>query len=195
MKAFCWIVLLTFFTTHNITAQHEILDDFNAKQNGDAVVLQLIISGGRSCNGIDIYRGIDSSNVNLIGRIPGICGGSDNPVPYEFTDEKPIKNKLVYYRANLGQQGFTDAIPFTFLAFNNDVLLYPNPSTESFALNINLVNTEALITIYNGQGNQVLQFSTNTRQNQVDISDLPVGIYYAIVLLNGKNIAISFIKK
>jgi len=176
-------------------AQHEILDEFTVKQTKEGVVIRLVISGGRSCDGIDIYRGLDSNNVSQIGRIAGICGGADNPVPFVYIDENPVKNKLVYYSAELGQQGFTSALPFTFLDFNNDVLLYPNPTTSIITLNINLENSSALVTIHNVLGKQVLQFTTSEQKNEIDIETWLIGNYTATVQFNGKTITTPFIKK
>lgn len=195
MKRCINLLLLYFVGATSILAQHEILDEFNAKQSNEQVIVRLVISGGRSCDGIEIYRGVDSTNVSLIGKIPGICGGSDNPVPYEFTDENPVKNKKVYYRANLGQQGFTTAIPFTFLAYNNNVLLYPSPAESYFNLNINLDNYEAQVTVYNASGNKILAFSTNSNQNIIDVSDWPTGNYLTTITLKGTKTTIPFIKK
>jgi hypothetical protein len=184
-----------FLLTQFVIAQHEILDEFTVKQTNQNVTIKLVISGGRSCDGINVFRGLDSNNVSQIGRIGGICGGVDNPVPFVYVDENPVKNKLVYYRAELGQQGFTSALPFTFLDFDNDVLLYPNPTISVITLNINLENTTALVTIHNALGIQVLQFTTIEQKNKIDIESWPVGNYTATIQFSDKTISIPFIKK
>ncbi len=71
-------------------------------------------------------------------------------------------------------------------------ILYPNPASTT--LNIKTEYTEVLkkIELYTILGNKVKEFSPN---NRMDISDLPDGIYFAIITDNNGNLTSSRVIK
>jgi len=70
-------------------AQSPILDKFDVTANHQQVFISCTIGSGNVCNGIEIWRSMDSINFNIVGDIPGICGSLAEPVNYYFIDENP----------------------------------------------------------------------------------------------------------
>ncbi|MFT6844511.1 MAG: hypothetical protein ACJAUV_000691 [Flavobacteriales bacterium] len=193
---FIFCCLSSFIFSQDFEGQHPILDEFTALQSNNGVQLKLIISGGESCNGITMYRGIDTTNFLEIGDIAGVCGGSASPVPYEFFDEQPIKNQWVYYRAEMGPLSFTTPLPFKFLDFEDGVSLFPNPTSTVLTLNINISeNQEAFVQIFNVSGNAIISFNTSKPQTDIPVIHLHSGVYYARIAYDNVVKLVPFIKK
>ena len=81
---------------------------------------------------------------------------------------------------------------------DNQVLLFPNPASESFALNIDAAQVTELtgtIKIVNGVGQVVRQINKHDFSNRIDIVDLPQGVYYLFLQKsNGQEIVKEFAK-
>ena len=75
----------------------------------------------------------------------------------------------------------------------NNVVLYPNPSSSNVYLNFNNVsNGKVFITIFDLQGKAVLNVNENSGQNcKLNVSDLENGIY----MLNVRNAGMNITKK
>ena len=194
MKSIFLLLCSLMLTVSGIT-QHRILDGFVIEQTSSGVSLKIIISGGESCNGINIYRGIDSSEVEKIGRIPGLCGGGEDPLPYFFTDESPLKNQLVYYRAELGSQGFTEAQAFTCIDFSKELLIYPNPAKHQINVNAQLNEQSSnTLMIVDAQGRMKMTYNTTQEQTPISISALANGTYWVLLKKDGVFFSQAFIK-
>jgi len=144
---------------------HPILDDFISYLDNDKVLLKWTISSGSTCNGIKIYRSADVVSFTEIGSIAGVCGSSSSPVPYDFTDEAPIPNKINYYRLELGTQGFSDFISIEFIKLSSgNYLVRPNPVVDEAEI---LFQNESYLpmkfTLRDVSGNEVM-----TKENITD---------------------------
>ena len=130
--------LLAFFFLQSLLASaqpHPILDHFTAYIDNDKIILKWAIISGSTCDGIRIYRSGDSTSFCEIGSIAVICGSSSAPVPYEFSDEAPLPNKLNYYRLELGTQGYSAIISIEFIKFTSEhYLIRPNPVVDEATL-------------------------------------------------------------
>jgi thermitase len=85
---------------------------------------------------------------------------------------------------------------FNFENTNNDLLVYPNPTTSGSNLEIlNLMNGENVITIYNMMGQHMYNTRNSTRNNSTTIylPELNTGTY--ILKINNNSKKISTIKK
>jgi hypothetical protein len=94
-----------------ITAQsNPILGKFSLSESKGHVTMYWQILAGNTCNGIQIYRSIDTLNFSRIGFIGGICGSVSESVNYIFTDSMPVLNAINYYYLEFGGVGSSQII-------------------------------------------------------------------------------------
>lgn len=157
----------------------DFLSSFFAVQEDEQVYLRWTIKGGNTCDGTRIQRSADQLNYVEIGEISGICGSPDLPVTYDFTDSLPEKNRINYYRLELGQYGFTSPLAVELIILNDDgYALHPNPLSTRSKLSFANPGAETLrFTLVNIQGKTVLQQSTNSNQLWIEGGRLRSGVY------------------
>lgn len=158
---------------------HPILDRFDVFEASGKVYINCVISSGSTCNGIDVLRSEDSVNFISVGHIGGVCGSSSEPVTYNFIDENPIKNKLIYYKLELGGYGYTNILSVQIIDTKEfGFQIRPNPTSESAIIYFqNSTNTEHTLSILNNLGILVLSEKTNQNFFFLDLYHLPAGIY------------------
>ena len=145
-----------------------------------------------STNGIDFEK---------IGKILG-AGNSTSIQYYDFLHETVTASEN-YYRLKqvdlpagqaglpTGQAGFdgkfeyTNTINITIQSSNNKVIsIYPNPATGNF-VNIDTQNQSAYISLHDNAGRVVRNYESTNEITQLDISNLPSGLYYITIMKNG----------
>lgn len=168
-------------------AQDIRLKNFDAFSDGKYVRLNIVLEKGSVCNGIRIYRSLDSNYLQQVGFIDGICGSTDEPVGYTYIDSTPLLNKQAYYAVKPGSAPVTDVRSVFFTAAGAGALIYPNPARNSFTVVFNDDATEHGIRLYNISGVNVLQregvFGAKTT---VDTGMLPYGLYLYTILVDGE---------
>lgn len=154
------LLFMAAFSLHG--QQNPILDRFMATENNGTIYLNWVITSGSTCNGIDIFRSVDSLNFSLIGSIGGICGSPEFAQPYSFTDEDPVKNSINYYRLELGGSGYSEIIAVELIIFDgNNYQIRPNPATtEAKIIFENDQNQPALLKLYDFRGNLIEEITT-----------------------------------
>lgn len=82
--------------------------------------------------------------------------------------------------------------------FNNDVHIYPNPTSDYTSLNVSddVFNNLHSIQLYNTNSVLLKNIKMETNDTQIDMSNLPVGLYLVHIHLNkGKSITKKIVKK
>jgi hypothetical protein len=183
-----YLLLLFLLVSSVLKAQEsESLDAINALENNAKVYLRWTMKSGNTCNGIRIYRSLDSTNFNTIGQINGICGSSTESISYDFIDESPTLNAVNYYTIELGSLGFSKVISVEVLDFKNGILVRPQPSQANVELVFkNELSDVYSIQIYNLQGKVLLEKSGNSDRFNIDLSYHPNGIYLYKIYNNEK---------
>lgn len=153
MRAF-FLLLITVIGSTVVGQEHAILSKFTAQYTGSEVVLAWTIKGGQQCNGIDVYRSIDSVNWVKIGGVEGICGASE-PQYYDFIDADPEKGNLNYYKLQLGTQGFSSVQNVKVIRYDELFAAYPNPSPDIIHLSISPELGSGEVFIFDLHGKQV----------------------------------------
>ncbi len=75
------------------------------------------------------------------------------------------------------------------------IFIYPNPATEIITVELSLTPTNSQLSIINLNGEEVLIRSLIKLKTQIDISNLPSGVYF-VRLINDKTVEVGkFIKK
>ncbi|MCX6274191.1 MAG: T9SS type A sorting domain-containing protein [Bacteroidetes bacterium] len=161
MKFFLSFTLFFTVTFHCFAQNENILIQFSAVQVENRVQLIFTIKAGNTCNGIQIYHSVDSVNFSEIGDIQGVCGSSDRNETYSFTDNSPAKNKINFYRLQLGTLGYTYITKLFFIQPDgNTALLFPNPVTsETIITFLNTAHDELRLTVFSYDGKMVYESS------------------------------------
>ncbi|MGB1004854.1 MAG: T9SS type A sorting domain-containing protein [Salibacteraceae bacterium] len=163
-----------------------ILDSYSVIEVDGTVYISCVISSGSTCNGINVFKSTDSIDFQVIGNIAGVCGSSDNPVRYEFTDEQPKINAVNYYKLELGGVGFTPTLSVDFRSFqDNQVQIAPNPITNSGIIFFkNPTNEKVQIEITSITGATV--FNSFTNAEKLNLNSIPwvSGMYLVKVIFS-----------
>lgn len=156
-----------------------VLDDLTVFESNGNIHLLWTITSGNICNGIQIYRSTDSVNFDPIGEIPGVCGSSSTAKPYSFTDLNPVKNKINYYRIELGGLGFGGHIAYELIDIaNKSYQVRPNPIVDEAKLYFsNEDNIKCQFILYNLNRISVLTLETNESFFNINVQGLIAGIY------------------
>jgi hypothetical protein len=182
---FIFFVLVSFQSGAQETI---ILDGFSGIAQAREVHLHWVISAGQSCNGTNIERSTDTLNWEEIGDIPGICGNSSDPVPYNFTDDSPVSNTVNYYRLELGGQGYSPVIGVPYYNFvGQGHVLIPNPAHEMVTLYFSAsVEEKFTVSFFDIKGQLVWQDTGNGGKKELDVSQLQEGNYIFVISRKGK---------
>lgn len=169
----------TFLFAQNETG-HPILDDYNVIEVSGKVYIDVTISSGNTCKGIDVQRSDDSLNFVQVGHVGGICGNSSKSVSYSFVDEYPIKNKKSYYRVLLGERGYTTVTSITIIDTEEfGFQVRPNPANERATIFFeNPYNDEFQLELFNLSGKKMLQLSSSSNAFDLNTFNLQNGLYF-----------------
>ncbi len=173
--------------TANVCAQVDpFLDKFTVVENNGKVYLNWTISSGRTCKGTQIYRSTDGINYFQIGKIDGICGSSSSPVNYDYTDDHPIKNKVNYYRLELGGNGTSESRSVEYINFESGYQVRPNPIIDKARVYFeNKTKREHQLSMYTLNGIQVFTTSTNDEFFEISTGTLISGMYLFAIFTDG----------
>lgn len=172
-------LLLLLICTHAY-AQTDIVYKFLPTLDRGRVYFTIIIEAGSICQGITIERGTDGEQFAEIGRIPGICGSSNDDAIYNFIDPEPIPNSYNYYRLIFGGRGTSDIEAVLYLDFGNKYYkILPNPANNVATIYFqNNDNKPYTLTVYNIQGQPVYTVE-NVKDDHiaVNVQMFDVGMY------------------
>lgn len=162
---------------------HPILDNFYLIESNGSVILNWTIKGGSTCNGIQIYRSTDSLNFIQVGDIAGVCGSSSASQPYDFTDNSPVKNKVNYYKLELGQEGFTSVISIEIIEVGkNGNQVRPNPAKDNARIYFtNEKHVTSNLFLYNTSGTVLLKQTSDFDYFDLDLTGIDAGTYVFVI--------------
>ena len=165
-----------------------ILDGFTGVAQPEQVQLRWTISSGETCNGTFIERSTDNINWIEIGEIPGVCGSSSTPVPYNFIDDAPVNNTVNLYRLELGGQGYSKTISVPYYNYTEKgYVLIPNPVYENTTVYFGTSVSEPFsIVIFNVAGQKVQQDSGSGGSYFINAQSLSAGPYLFVISRQGK---------
>lgn len=186
-RIFLLLLLLSQPTKIIVAQSHPILGKFYISETEGSVFLSWSIIAGSTCNGIQIFRSTDSTNFSQIGEIYGVCGSVDFEQPYDFTDNNPVKNKVNYYRLELGSQGFSQVVSVEIIDIeSNGYQIRPHPAnTETKIYFDNNKKQEYQLILYNMNGIEV--FTTTAKEDffLLNTSLLQSGLYLFTISISG----------
>ncbi len=117
------------------------------------------------------------------------------------TDLHIQEDAQMLFAATYGRSSYKLDISSDVLSVNEviaelDVVLYPNPVTETLNIRLPEVGAEHGV-LYNSFGQTIMQieFSNNSKTTAIDLSQLTTGVYFVSFKLNGKSITKRILKK
>lgn len=160
-----------------------IVGKFNAFENNGKIYLNWKIIAGSTCNGIQIFRSVDSVNFTEIGSIPGVCGSTSFEQPYDFTDCNPVKNKINYYRLGLGGSGLSEILPIEIIHLEaGNFQIRPNPIIGSGKIYFSNERKELhQLLLFNQSGVLLLSLKTALENFDLDASGFYAGVYTFVI--------------
>jgi len=184
------VIFFLFVQAFSVSLAQEtlILDDFFGIPQAKQVQLRWVIRSGQTCNGTLIERSTDTVHWMSIGDIPGVCGSSSTPVPYNFIDEFPVQNAVNFYRLELGGQGYSNVVGVPYYDFVEDgYVLIPNPAHEKATLYFSTSLTEAFtVSLFDLSGKRVIQKTGSGTNYALNLESLPSGTYLFVISRKGK---------
>lgn len=172
--------ILFFFSAWAAEAQvGDTVMNFRAEELNGNVYLTWSIKQGFTCNGVDVYRSIDSINFTKIGDIEGICGSTAESIAYDFTDQFPEKNTRNFYRLSLGGLINSHVISIDIIDLSaNKYLIVPNPvDFESDLYFENAAAAICVLTTMDARGVQIISETSIDEVFQLCASDYASGTY------------------
>ncbi len=143
-----------------------------------------------------IERSADGNYPEIIGQIPA-AGSSYTVLNYSFTDKNPLPQNNYYRLKSVDKDGScavsrTIAIDFTGNE-TNKISLYPNPVYDLLELKTDDLSGKIRMLNTNGQ----LQFEINIQNfnTQIDVHELPQGIYLMEFISKNNFQTVKFVKE
>ena len=174
---------------------------FNGKKGTEGNELTWQTASEKINKGFEVQRSSNGEEWEALDFVEG-NGTTLEVQNYTYTDEAPFAGDN-YYRLKqidlpTGQAGFdgqyeySDIINLTIEQFNNSTIsIFPNPVTDE----LNIIGGQGQATIYNLLGQPVKQFTINTEQSTINVTDLPSGQYILhIQQINGTIATQRFLK-
>ena len=195
MQRFLFSLMIVMYLPVSGLAQHPLLSDFTGFQQDNYIHLSWTFSSGSQCNGMRMYRSNDGEIFTKIDEIPGICGASETPVTYSFTDSTPIPNTTNHYRLELGNQGFSTILAIDYFA----------PGENGYTIITSQSGIEVLIDkpptrkgvaqIFDIRGNLTDEFGFTTRRISLIHTQGVAGAYiFRLTYENGAVLSGKFIR-
>ncbi len=146
-------------------------------EDGD---LYAIRNGGSS--------GTDYWSINSNGTLTGKSGTTLNGYPFEIVSVNSISLQNEWYRAVTDAVDLQDELP-------ENVHVYPNPIQDYLIVYLsgNIISKARLI-MYSADGNIVKTASCAAGETIIGVDELPKGVYYGVLTLDGQKNTIKIIK-
>ncbi|WP_198172707.1 T9SS type A sorting domain-containing protein [Hymenobacter ginkgonis] len=172
------------------------LTQFDAKMQGLDALLTWQTASEVNNDFFEIERSTDASTFATVGRVTAKGTASS----YSFTDTG-IGSQLqgiVYYRLRQvdldGTTTYSPTQAVTLTKVATTVQAYPNPTTSE--LTVRLPSAGAKLIIYTAAGQQIMETSTITAEQTIDVRKLPAGVYLLrIKPTQGPDNQVSFVKE
>lgn len=173
---------------------------FNAMENIAAKNIRLSWKTYTEVNitGFNILRSSDGNAFTPIGFVndTGMNGQGDD---YTFTDINPLAGKN-YYRLEIkdkdGNKTYSDIKIVQLTIVGNNITIYPVPAKDILYIKSFQILQNAVLSVYNSQGQVVIQKSiSGSGSFNLNIINLPGGVYYLEILNNNIKQRLPFFKK
>ncbi len=172
---------LNHFTIFSTTADLSVLPitllSFSGENKNNENVLSWQTSAEHNSKHFEIERSTDGKTFGTVGKISA-AGESSVVKNYTFAD-KNVSSPIYYYRLksvdNDGSSEYSRVISIVSATVTASFLhAFPNPTDNSITISSSDYTQPARVYNYTG----ALVFEKNTTPQQIDMSDMPTGIYF-----------------
>jgi len=184
-------VLFLLLTLQSHGQGDSIFSFFSVQQQGNQVALFFTVKGGIQCSGVKVQRSIDGINFMELYEFPGICGSPSADESYLYLDENPEKNRINYYRLEVGSLNlFSSTRQILFYFYEKGKLqIFPNPCSSCTIRFPNEKQEDCEIFVYNYEGRLIHQSTTNQNFLTLEQAFSNKGyVHISVVYEDGKKI-------
>ncbi len=175
-----WILLLIcLIPIASIGQEHPFLSRFELREGNGWVSIEWTMIAGGTCDGTRIMRSTDSLNFEAVGMISGICGDIVDPVPYNFIDHTAPEMATLYYRLELGVNGYSSIKRIDLQRLTSvEHRFQPSPANERGELLLRIDPEEKVeIQFFDPHGRSVATQQGRGGRHPIDVSSWPAGVY------------------
>jgi len=157
------------FSFHAQAQEHPFLSRFGLLEGDGQVIIDWTMIAGSTCDGIVIERSLDSILFEPVGRIFGLCGAIAEPVEYRYVDGDPPEFRKVYYRIELGGNGYSSIRSILLeRLFSAEHLFVPSPVSGVGVLLLR-VPPETVFSVEFWSASGMLQHRVEARGSRVEV--------------------------
>lgn len=181
-----YLRLLAAYTVANSGPLPVSLAAFSAENKGEDVQVKWTTASEVNTKEIIVERSTDASNWNTAGIVDA-AGNSTSSTDYEYLDVNPWgTGSLLYYRLKFvdlsGEFTFSNIesvekiITGTKTFEAAQMLFHPNPATDKLFITFPNFTRDHQLSVFDNQG--VLKMRKNNGEMEIDLLELPAGIYH-----------------
>jgi len=160
--------------------------DWDAQCEDGSVALRWATATGTNNDHFTLERSLDGSNWELVAQVEAV-ENSQTVVRYEYVDKEPYR-ALVYYKLSQtdldGTRTEFHTVAIDCQTGTTAMTVYPNPNNGQFTVAIYGDATVHELQIHSSTGKLVRSLPWQGGSSQVDLSELPSGVYYLRALSN-----------
>lgn len=177
------------FTVNICTTLPVELVDFEARNLKGKVILNWKTMTEQNNDYFTIEKSTDGANFSEVTTVKG-AGNSNKILHYNASDDEPATG-ISYYR--LKQTDANKAFTYSQMVYVNseteiNPLVYPNPSTGTFKMNIENEVEAAEVILVNALGQIVHRQSVSKGETEINLPGKDPGIYNILVFENNKKV-------
>lgn len=175
--------------------EHPYLSRFDITEGDGQVFLDWTMESGNTCDGTRILRSLDSLNFVEIGSLSGLCGSISTPTYFHHEDSDPPELTTVYYRLQLGTNGFSSIqridLKRLFMAEHR---VFPSPMLDNGTLLLRVdPETRVVLRIWSAQGRLVHDVVGRGGRLDVPAATWPAGVYIYQAIADGRRLNGRFV--
>lgn len=196
------LLLVTYFSICTMggvlkAQEHPFIAFYALTELSGGINVEWTIQGGSTCNGIGLERSTDGVGFSQVHDIPGICGDPNSAVSYQWFDSAPPELTTVYYRIQLGFEGYSSikSVQYDQLE-TSEQRFFPSPMKDEATLLLKVpIGTTIALDIWNSSGQLVHQQSGATGGTiPLVLPGLQAGVYNYRANGDGKVFEGRFVK-
>jgi len=162
---------------------------FTAEEKDNFVYLNWVTASEINNDYYELQRSKDGINFEPFTRVNG-AGNSNTTLYYSTIDDSPLQG-ISYYR--LKQVDFNGQVSYSQIEavnlINDEITIYPNPTNGLLTINNRKNQTIKIIDIA-GKTMEIIQ----SKNNVIDVTDFPKGIYFIQLIGSDKTIIKKLVK-